>query len=84
MTAESVSRRGARAVCSRSLRSRIDLDMPSELEAVEAALLIAADEMIKAGAMAPATTGPIWNDSDKKAMLELAQRRGPTWAAPEG
>ena len=49
------------------------MDMPTELEAVEASLLIAADEMIKAGAMAPATTGPIWNDSDKKAMLELLQ-----------
>ena len=47
--------------------------MPTELEALEASLLSAAGELINAGAMAPATMGPIWNDSDKKAMLELLQ-----------
>ena len=47
--------------------------MPTEMEALEASLSSAADEMIKAGAIAPATTGPVWNDGDKKAMLELLQ-----------
>ena len=48
--------------------------MPTELETLEASLRAAADEMIRAGAMAPETTGPIWSDTDKKAMLELLHR----------
>ena len=47
--------------------------MPTELETLEASLRVASDEMIRAGAMAPETTGPIWSDTDKKAMLELLQ-----------